>query len=157
MHKGIGALVIVCWLSAMALTQSPADRDAESKILALESVWNQAERKGDIRALAMIFDESMVYIDEDGSLLTRMQFLVHTRGANETLQSLITETTSVHVYGDTAVVVGSYRATTAQHGKPLQKSGRFVDTWALKNGAWVCVSAQATPMQRRRVGNRGNR
>jgi ketosteroid isomerase-like protein len=148
MRKAIGALVIVWALSALALTQSPADRDAESKILALESLWNQAERNGDIRALALIFDDTMVYIDNDGALLTRTQFLAHTKDTTEILQSLVTATTSVHVYGDTAVVTGNYRATMVAHGKSHQKSGRFMDTWALKNGSWTCVAAQATPIQR---------
>jgi hypothetical protein len=33
-------------------------------------------------------------------------------------------------------------------GKPHQREGRFIDIWILKKGTWVCVAAQATPVQR---------
>jgi hypothetical protein len=35
-----------------------------------------------------------------------------------------------------------------KRGKPYQRDGRFIDTWAFKKGAWVCVAAQATPILR---------
>jgi ketosteroid isomerase-like protein len=119
---------------------------AASKILALENVWNQAEEKGDARALDLIFDDAMIYVDEDGSVLTKTQFLAHAKGSAGQMQSLTTLTLSVHVYGDTAVVAGSYRVKGMEKGKPYQRDGRFIDTWTLKQGNWRCVAAQATPV-----------
>jgi ketosteroid isomerase-like protein len=148
MRKKVSALAMVSLLSLLARTQDAA-RDTGSKVLALESVWNRAEEKGDVAALALIFDVSMIYIDEDGNRLTKAQFLNQTaKEAGTTLQWLVTPTMSVHVYGDTAVVVGSYHVKGVKRGKPYQRDGRFIDTWAFKKGAWVCVAAQATPILR---------
>jgi ketosteroid isomerase-like protein len=146
MQQKILALAMACLLSLLARAQGEAERDAGSKVLALESVWNQAEETGDVRALELIFDDAMIYVDEGGSLLTKTQFLAHAKDASGHPQSLVTLTMSVHVYRDTAVVVGSYRAKGVERGKPYQRDGRFIDTWALKKGKWVCVAAQATPI-----------
>jgi ketosteroid isomerase-like protein len=147
MRRKISALAMVSLLSLLARTQGA--RDTGSKVLALENVWNRAEEKGDIAALDLIFDVSMIYIDEDGNRLTKAQFLNQmAKEAGTTLQWLVTPTMSVHMYGDTAVVVGSYHVKGVKRGKPYQRDGRFIDTWAFKKGAWVCVAAQATPILR---------
>jgi hypothetical protein len=74
-RKKAPALAMLCLLSLLLRAQDPAERDAGSKILALESVWNQAEENGNVAALDLIFDNSMIYIGEDGALLTKAQFL----------------------------------------------------------------------------------
>jgi hypothetical protein len=149
MRQKIFALTMMVWLSPYFWAQADPGGNAQSKVLALESVWNQAEEKGDIGALDMIFDNSMIYVDEDGSLLTKRQFLVHAaKESGAHLQWLVTQTISVHVFEDTTVVVGNYRAKGMQGGKSYQRDGRFIDTWVFKKGTWVCVAAQATPILR---------
>jgi ketosteroid isomerase-like protein len=148
-RKKAAALAMLCLLSLLSRAQDAAERDAGSKILALESVWNQAEENGNVAALDLIFDNSMIYIGEDGALLTKAQFLNQVaKEAGTELQWLVTPTISVHVYGNTAVVVGSYHVKGVRRGKPYQRDGRFIDTWAFKKGVWVCVVAQATPILR---------
>src|SRR5712671_6638502 len=66
----IPVLAMFCMLSPLLWAQDGANQAAASKILALESVWNQAEENGDIGSLDLIFDSALIYIDEDGSLLT---------------------------------------------------------------------------------------
>lgn len=140
-------VAIVCLLTACVRGQSASDRDAGSKIRTLETVWNLAEEKGDVAALDLIFDSSMMYIDEDGSLLTKAQFLKRVAKESGTDgERLVTPTMSVKIYGETAVVMGSYRVTRIREGKQYQRTGRFIDTWAFKNGEWRCVVAQATPV-----------
>jgi ketosteroid isomerase-like protein len=116
--------------------------------MALENVWNNAEKAGDAAALGLILDDAMVYVDEDGSLLTKEQFLEHMKQTGPQLQTLVTDAMSVHVYRETALVSGTYRVTGVNHGKPFQREGRFIDTWVLKNGSRVCVAALATPVLR---------
>jgi hypothetical protein len=35
-----------------------------------------------------------------------------------------------------------------EHNKAYLHEGRFIDTWVLREGAWVCVVAQSTPLTR---------
>jgi ketosteroid isomerase-like protein len=60
----------------------------------------------------------------------------------------VTETMSVRVFGNTAVVTGVYREKGVRDGKPYQQRRRFIDTWVSENGNWVCVAASATPLPR---------
>lgn len=146
MRRGLAILVAV---SALGLAPKPARcqgyRDTASKLLALESAWNQAEEKGDIHALELILDDSLVYIEEDGNLLTKVQFLKKTAKHSDSDLWLATPTMRVQVFGDTAIVVGTYRLKGTRQGRHFQRDGRFIDTWALKKGNWVCVAAQSTP------------
>jgi ketosteroid isomerase-like protein len=140
-------IALVCLISVVTPAQDTTNTNDGSKVLALESVWNRAEEKRDVKALGLILDDSMIYIDEDGSMLTKAQFLNRTaKQSGSDLQWLVTPAMSAHVYGNTAVVVGSYRAKGLRRGKPYQRDGRFVDTWAFKKGVWLCVAAQATPI-----------
>jgi ketosteroid isomerase-like protein len=142
--------ILVAALVALGLALVPAQSDdeggARTKIMALENVWNNAEKARDTAALDLILDNEMVYIDEDGSLLTKAQFLEHTKQSGPQLQTLATSAVSVHVYGQTALASGTYRVSGVARGKAFQRQGRFIDTWVLKNGSWLCVAAQSTPV-----------
>jgi hypothetical protein len=145
-------VALVCLLSHPAPAQNHADRDAISKIRALEAVWDRAQETGDVGALDLIFDSSMIYVDEDGSLLTKTQFLHRVvKESGTDVQWLVSSMMSVNIYGNAAVVVGSYSYIVrgTRGGKPMRRSGRFIDTWAFKKGVWMCVVAQATPVLRR--------
>lgn len=151
MTFGVGRIV-ACGLMmaglglAAARAQSEADSGARTKILALENVWNNAEKAGDVGALSLILDGTLVYVDEDGSELTKTQFLEHVKEAGPQVQALATDGISVHVYGGIALVAGTYRVSGVAKGKTYRRVGRFLDTWVLQNGTWVCVAAQATPL-----------
>ena len=56
------------------------------------------------------------------------------------------ESLSVHVFGNTAVATGVFRAKGSDGGKAYVRRERFVDTWVNKNGNWVCVATDATPI-----------
>jgi hypothetical protein len=141
-------VAVICCLAANIPAQDKNDGAAQSKVLALESIWNMAEEKGDVRALDMIFDESMMYIDEDGSLLNKAQFLAHVKASGPAVQSITTQTIGVHAYGEAVVVAGTYRVKGLAGGKAHMREGRFMDTWVLRRGTWVCVVAQSTPVLR---------
>lgn len=143
--------VLVVALGIGGAAAQPENDDgsgAGTKIMALENVWNNAEKARDTAALDLILDNEMVYIDEDGSVLTKVQFLEHAKQTGPQLQTLVTSGVNVHVYGQTALASGTYRVSGVTRGRPFQRQGRFIDTWVLKNGSWVCVAAQSTPVVR---------
>lgn len=147
MKKTLAALALVSGLATAQVQMGPAG-GVESKILALELAWNQAEERSDTRALDMIFANSMVYINEEGAMLTKSQFLSRVKQSDAHLLSLSTQNVSVHLFGDTAVIGGQYRARGVDHGKPYLREGRFIDIWVLEKGNWACVAAQSTPLGR---------
>jgi hypothetical protein len=56
------------------------------------------------------------------------------------------ESLSVRVYGTVAIASGVFRARGLENGKRYLRHERFVDTWFLKDGRWVCIATNATPI-----------
>jgi ketosteroid isomerase-like protein len=140
------ALAIACGFVAFAQEKAQMSED-EGKILALENLWNRAEQSKDIAALSHMFAPTMIYVDYDGSLKTRDQFLNYIKNDASSPDQLVSEDVTVHSYGNFAVVTGVFRGKWNKAGKVTQLRGRYVDTWAKINDSWQCVSAQVTLIQ----------
>jgi ketosteroid isomerase-like protein len=141
------ALVGVLFLSgtsAAILHAQEKDQNVSARILALERAWNLAESAGDTKSLVALFDDELIYVDVDGSLLNKTQFLAHIKSAHP--EQIVTESMNVQVFDDTAIVNGTYRTNELKNGKSIVRRGRFTDTWIYKNSTWVCITAQATPI-----------
>lgn len=141
-------MIVVCSTGSFVRAQDNSDSAVRSKIIALEKAWNQAYKAGDIRALDSILDNEIVLINDDGSVQSKAEFLasVKATGNNSQEQQVSPESMSVHVFGNTAVATGVFRAKGVEGGKSYVRRERFVDTWIYKNGAWVCVASNATPV-----------
>jgi ketosteroid isomerase-like protein len=143
-----GFVVLMVCYAALGVAQSGSDAAAVTKVLALENSWNQAEETKDAKAMDALFDNALVYVDYDGTLRTKSEFLAHVKSSASQTQQEITESMSAHIFGATVVVTGVYVSKGTEKGKPSVKRGRFVDTWVLTNGKWLCVASQATPTLR---------
>jgi len=132
--------------TAMATAaQTPVQPDAEqTKILALENAWNRAEETKDSKALETLLDSTLVYIDYDGTLMDKAQFIASVKEPALHPEQIVNESMTAHVYAGSAVVTGVYREKGMNHGKPYLRRGRFTDTWVYRDNAWVCVASQST-------------
>jgi ketosteroid isomerase-like protein len=130
-------------VSAMAQENGPI----ETRIIAMEKAWNQAYNLRDKKALGQILDDSMVLVNDDGSLRSKGIFLASYDSAKPSdLQQLELESISVRVFGDVAIATGVFREKGVKSGKAYTRQLRFVDTWVSSNGSWECVAASATPV-----------
>lgn len=148
MRKSCVLIVFAIALGWISTAQErPQYTEDEGKILALENLWNRAEQSKDTTALSHIFAPTMVYVDYDGTLRTREQFLSYIKNDTSSPEQLVSEDLSIRSYGDFAVVTGIFRGKWSKGGKTTALRGRYVDTWAKLEGTWQCVSAQATLIQ----------
>jgi len=141
--------VVGMFLAAMALSLGlrGQTRDTEeSKILALENAWNLAEQHKDARALDELLGKGLVYIDYDGSIMSKAEFLASVTKLSLHPEQIVNESTTVHMYTTAAVVTGVYREKGVDKGKPYLRRGRFTDTWVYQDGVWRCVASQSTLM-----------
>jgi ketosteroid isomerase-like protein len=141
-------MIVICAMPLLVLAQDDADRVVQSKIIALEKAWNQAYKLGDKRALDRILDDQIVLINDDGTAQTKGEFLASIKKSNSQEQQVAPESMSVHVFGNTAISTGVFRAKGVEAGKSYVRRERFVDTWIYKGGNWVCVATNATPVLR---------
>jgi len=131
--------------SAILLAQGTSmPSGEEGHLLALESAWNHAEQSKDARALNQLLADSLVYIDYDGTLMNKKEYLASTLKNDVQGEQINNDGMTVHVYGSAAVVTGAYRDKGVEKGKPFLRRGRFTDTWIYAQGAWQCVASQST-------------
>jgi len=141
---------LLCGSAMLVTAQDDGGAAVQSKIIALEKAWNQAYKLGDRHALDGILDNQIVLINDDGSVQSKAEFLASIKKtssrANSQEQQVAPESISVHLYGNTAIATGVFRAKGVEGGKPYVRRERFVDTWVNKGGTWVCVATNAVPI-----------
>jgi ketosteroid isomerase-like protein len=139
------ALLLIVPSTATLTTAQGADQaDKQSKVIAMENAWNLAEEHKDVKALAMLLDNSLVYVDYDGTMMSKTDFLELVKSPAFNPEEEANERMEARLYGDTAVVTGIYRIKGTEKGKSFIRRGRFTDTWISRDGRWVCVASQYT-------------
>src|ERR1700686_5348471 len=69
-----GLLALLCTVLLMA-QDSPKRNAEKGHLLALESAWNHAEQSKDAAALKQLISDSFEYVDYDGTLMNKKEFL----------------------------------------------------------------------------------
>jgi len=146
--RWVVALSILTLMCATVLLVSAQDEDAAARaqVLALEKAWNQAYKAGDTKALASILDNSLVLVEDDGSLKTKSEFLASVKASSGNQEQIAPESLTVRVFGNTAIAIGVIAVRGTQRGKSVVHHERFIDTWINKNGTWICIATDATPI-----------
>jgi ketosteroid isomerase-like protein len=135
--------ILLCGV-ALGVAGQKSMSDEGGRILAFENAWNHALELKDAKALDMLLAKDFVSIDIDGSLSSKSEFLASIKAPDYQPSQAVTEQSNVQVYGDAAVVVGTFRVKGTEKGKPYVHRERFVDTWIKINGTWQCVATTGT-------------
>ncbi len=144
----VAALSFLALMCATVRLVSAQDEDAaaRSQVLALEKAWNQAYKAGDTKALASILDNSLILVEDDGSLKTKSEFLASVKAPSANQEQVAPESLTVRVFGNTAIAIGVIAVKGTKGGKSVVHRERFIDTWINKNGTWICIATDATPI-----------
>jgi len=136
-------LLLLLALSSVPFAQdiSRAQGD-ETKIIALENLWNQMQINHEADAMGKMLDSDFVLTDYDGTVMTKGQFLASIRDNSAQLTVEVSEDMKLHRHGDTVIVTGSTHEKGTEKGKLFVHRGRFTDTWIKKEGQWLCVASQ---------------
>jgi len=103
---------------AVVLAQQKNIDDEGGRVLAFENAWNHALEAKDAKALDMILANTFVSIDIDGSVSSKGEFLASIKAPDYQPSQAVTEQSNVQVYGNAAVVVGTFRVKGTEKGKP---------------------------------------
>ena len=138
-------LLLLFFVALTCASGQESATDDAGRILSLETLWNQAELKQDIRAIEHLVAGNFIYVDVDGSLQDKTEFLngIKYRAEHIDLIGIEPASTKVYVYENSAVASAIYRERGTLHGKPYSHRGRFIDTWIKQGSAWVCVASQS--------------
>jgi ketosteroid isomerase-like protein len=116
----------------------------ESKILALENAWNQAQLNHDAAALDQLLPATFVNTDYDGTVMNKTQFLADLKDPSYQASLVANQDVKIYAYSNAAVVTGTYHTKGKYKGKPFEHWGRFTDTWLFQNGVWQCVASHTS-------------
>ena len=146
------------WLIAISVfgivgyahSQTGNDGATRLKILALEDRWYQAFKVRDTKAVNSILDERVLLVNDDGSVQTKGDFLAAMKymfsQPTAKQEHVSPESLDVKVFGATAIAIGVMRVEGIERGKPYRRRERFLDTWKYKDGSWLIIGTEATPV-----------
>lgn len=141
-------LVWLLALHSLLSAQAPKTDAQESKLIALENAWNQAQLQRDAKALESLVGEKFIYTDTDGTVMNKVQFLADSKSRAYKPTLVTNENMKVDIYQNAAVVSGTYHTKGSYKAKPFDHRGRFTDTWIFQNGLWQCVASHTTLIQK---------
>lgn len=155
MHAGGSLTRFTCQMLLLATMVSPVAMNAQSaqdsdsaRVLALETLWNQAEVAKDAAALDHLLADDFTYVNIDGSLQNKAEFLDGIKHPVEHIEIIGNDSLKTHVYRDTVIISGTYHEKGTLNGKPYVHRGRFTDTWVRQGSSWMCVASHSTLIQR---------
>ena len=138
------SLVVIAVLALAALDFGAAQSKAgtSSKILALESKWNEAYKHGDVATMESLLADDFVITVEDGSTFSKSGYIAH--NADSALHVEISEMAEVKVrmHGNVAVVTGAYHEKGTSKGRSYESRDRATDVWMRNaNRGWQVIAA----------------
>ena len=148
MRCKVNTLWVLTLASTLAMPVLAQDNgESESKVIAMEKAWNQAYKDRDGKALGTMLDDSIVVINDDGSLLSKSGFLAGIDTAKPSSnQQGDPESIKVRIFGSVAIATGVFRQSGFENGKMFVRRNRFVDSWIHNGNSWECIAASATPI-----------
>lgn len=142
----IVCLFLLCG-SPATWAQQGDESGTAATIRALEHEWAVGQSRDDARALDLIFDNALVYV-EYGNLVSKGEYLARIKRQNPQMDQINYEGATVRIFGGTALYIGTYAEKKLRAGKTEALRWRFIDTWVYKNGGWMLVAAAAAPISK---------
>jgi ketosteroid isomerase-like protein len=140
----VGVLLVV-FTSLLAAQQKS---DSASKVLVLESKWNDAYRQGDIAVLNALLADDFIITVEDGTTYSKSGYIARLGGTGEHVELSEMSNLKMRVHGNVAVVTGEYHEKGTSKGKPYEYHDRLTDVWVNSDGRWqVIASHYSVPLK----------
>jgi ketosteroid isomerase-like protein len=136
-HMSLSTLALAVW-AVMGVQAGD-----ESTLRSIEQQRQAAIRDQDFGTLSKIYAEDFTGIPGNGSVITRTQ-LFDTFKKNDARVVFTSDDVRVRIIGSTALFTGRLTGRTAS-GSTVS-AGRFTHVFEKRDGAWVCVHGQSTPI-----------
>jgi ketosteroid isomerase-like protein len=107
---------------------------------ALNQDYISSVQRSDVKRFDEILADDFLCSQPDGTLIDRAAFLKVT-ARPVTISNLQAHDVNVRLMGDFAII---HARTTYRTADGQDRSGRYTDVWARRNGRWLAVSAHVT-------------
>ena len=125
-------------------------QSAENAVAAIEQRRIHALMAADINTLHEIMDEQCTHIGSNGTPRTKAAFLEDVAKREFSFDLFEIEENHIRIFGDTAIVAGTYRNIVRVRGNPNPvKHARHLRVYVNRSGNWKLVAHQATEIASR--------
>ena len=112
----------------------------------LDNEWSAAIVRNDADAIGRFMSDDWVIIGPEGNVIDRARFLGVIQSGELTHESMESDDWLVRVYGDTAIVTAQTTSKAKFKGHAFATHERSTSVFIRKEGRWVCVHTQLTPI-----------
>jgi ketosteroid isomerase-like protein len=131
-------------LAVPASAQPPSDN---AEIRAAAQAFDDAQLHGDRAVLERMLAPDYLLVHGSGRVGDKKDFIDGFTDPNSHLEPFeISDRLFLRPTPDTAIVGGDARVRGTDHGKPFKQHFRYSDIFAKRNGQWVVVYTQVTPL-----------
>ena len=142
--RRLGLFAPLLALSLPAVAQTPPDN---AEVHAAAQAFDDAQLHGDRAVLERMLAPDYLLVHGSGRVGDKKDFIDGFTDPNSHLEPLeINDRLFLRPTPDTAIVGGDARIHGTDHGKPFSQHFRYSDMFAKRNGQWVVVYTQVTPL-----------
>ena len=116
------------------------------EVLQAERAWVEAHRQLDLAAIERLMGEDYTIIRPDGSVIGKSEALASYASGTREWESAESDQYQVRLYGETAVLIGRWRAKGINAGQSFDYAARFTAVYVKRDGRWQLVNDQSTPI-----------
>ncbi|MFN2476213.1 MAG: DUF4440 domain-containing protein [Chthoniobacterales bacterium] len=128
-----------------AAANAPVPKAPVAAVKAMENRWLTALQSHDTNIVQTLVADGYIGVTATGRFVNKAGLLAEIKKDKNNYTSGTNTRMDVRVHGDAAVVVGTTRQIGSDEtGKQFIYSYRWTDTWAQRNGQWLCVASQST-------------
>ena len=139
----------LAWLASLILVapvqaQMPSDN---GEVRAASQAFDDAQLHGDRAVLEKMLAADFLLVHGSGKVGDKKDFIDGFTDPNSHLEPFeISDRLFIRPSSDTAIVGGEAWVRGTDHGKPFKQHFRYSDMFAKRNGQWVVVYTQVTPL-----------
>jgi len=140
----IRAVALAVLVAAPAAAQAPSDN---AEVRAAAQAFDDAQLHGDRAVLERMLAPDFLLVHGSGRIGDKKDFIGGFTDPNAHLDPFdIRDRLFLRPTADTAIVGGEAWVTGTDHGKAFKQHFRYSDYFARRNGAWMVVYTQVTPL-----------
>lgn len=148
MKYAIPALIALTIAWPVAAQDQKAAANNPQDLISMEDAWAKAAVARDAAELARIVAPDWKGQNEKGKVMDRAGLIKEATAGEEKLTSMVNHDLHVTFLGtDHAVVQGMDDETGVRAGKPVKETYSWTDIYEKRDGKWVAVASQNTPVK----------
>jgi len=137
-----------CLLAAVLVSGTrliAQDAAVVKELSRLEDVWAAASVKKDGAAVGRLLASGFLSMGDDGRVLDKAAMIQAVNTDKETYVSGSNSGYKVQVFGNTAIIVGTFATVVKTASGTETRRWAWTDTWMKQtDGQWLCIASQAT-------------